>query len=110
MYRAGAEPDPRFSLANERTFLAWLRTSLALFAAGVAVEALKVPASPAFRLTAAILFIVLGLAAAAHAWFGWAGAERALRINRPLPGFTFHTVLTVGIVVAVGIVLLGSLW
>jgi putative membrane protein len=30
------DPDYRFTLANERTFLAWLRTSLALIAAGVA--------------------------------------------------------------------------
>ncbi|GAB14727.1 hypothetical protein ARGLB_075_00090 [Arthrobacter globiformis NBRC 12137] len=35
----GNEPDPRFTLANERTFLAWIRTSLALLAGGVAVEA-----------------------------------------------------------------------
>ncbi|NDV10205.1 DUF202 domain-containing protein, partial [Rhodococcus sp. IEGM 248] len=35
----GTEPDPRFTLANERTFLAWIRTSLALFASGIAVEA-----------------------------------------------------------------------
>lgn len=36
----GAEPDPRFSLANERTYLAWLRTSLGLIASGIAVERL----------------------------------------------------------------------
>jgi putative membrane protein len=35
----GTEPDPRFTLANERTFLAWIRTSLALLAGGIAVEA-----------------------------------------------------------------------
>ena len=35
----GEEPDPRFTLANERTFLAWVRTALALLAGGVAVEA-----------------------------------------------------------------------
>jgi putative membrane protein len=33
----GEEPDYRFTLANERTFLAWIRTSLALLAGGVAV-------------------------------------------------------------------------
>ena len=26
----GEAPDPRFTLANERTFLAWIRTALAL--------------------------------------------------------------------------------
>ena len=30
-------PDIRFTLANERTFLAWLRTAIGLIAAGVAV-------------------------------------------------------------------------
>ena len=40
VYGAGQEPDVRFSLANERTFLAWVRTSLALVAGGVALEAL----------------------------------------------------------------------
>jgi putative membrane protein len=29
------EVDPRFSLANERTFLAWIRTALAMIVAGV---------------------------------------------------------------------------
>ena len=40
VYREGVEPDPRFTFANERTFLAWLRTSLALVVAGVAVDVL----------------------------------------------------------------------
>lgn len=33
---APGEPDYRFTLANERTFLAWIRTALALVAGGVA--------------------------------------------------------------------------
>ena len=37
--RGGTEPDPRFTLANERTFLAWIRTSLAFLAGGIAIEA-----------------------------------------------------------------------
>ena len=40
VYGEGEEPDPRFSLANERTFLAWLRTALAMYAAAFALEAL----------------------------------------------------------------------
>ena len=43
VYGVGTEPDARFSLANERTFLAWVRTSLAFSAAGVALEALSLP-------------------------------------------------------------------
>ncbi|HET8988949.1 MAG TPA: DUF202 domain-containing protein, partial [Humibacillus sp.] len=45
VYEHGEDPDPRFSLANERTFLAWVRTSLAFVAAGLAVEALELPVS-----------------------------------------------------------------
>jgi putative membrane protein len=36
----GQEPDYRFSLANERTFLAWIRTALAILASGVALDQL----------------------------------------------------------------------
>lgn len=42
----GTEPDPRFTLANERTFLAWIRTSLALLAGGIAVEAFTTDVFP----------------------------------------------------------------
>lgn len=40
LYSVGSDPDPRFSLANERTLLAWIRTSLAFLALGVALDAL----------------------------------------------------------------------
>ena len=39
VYAAGSEPDPRFTFANERTFLAWIRTGLGFLAAGVAIAA-----------------------------------------------------------------------
>ena len=35
VYGVGDDPDPRFSLANERTFLAWIRTGLAFVTAGL---------------------------------------------------------------------------
>ena len=43
VYAHGTDPDPRFSLANERTFLAWVRTGLALVAGAAAVDALPLP-------------------------------------------------------------------
>ena len=46
LYGVGTEPDPRYSLANERTFLAWIRTSLTLMAAGVALEVLALEIQP----------------------------------------------------------------
>ncbi|MBM4509720.1 DUF202 domain-containing protein, partial [Rhodococcus hoagii] len=34
-FPGGEDPDPRFTLANERTYLAWVRTGLGLIAAAV---------------------------------------------------------------------------
>ena len=58
VFDVGDEPDPRFSLANERTFLAWIRTSLALIAAGVAVAAFVHDIPVALRRTVAVVLIV----------------------------------------------------
>jgi putative membrane protein len=107
VYRLGGEPDPRFSLANERTFLAWIRTALALIAVGVAVEALDLPVQPQLRLIAALVFIGLGLMAAAQAWPGWMRAERSLRQARPLPGLTVGLVLVCGVMLAAGLLAIG---
>jgi len=89
----GEPPDYRFSLANERTFLAWIRTSLALLAGAVAIVQLV----PAFSLDGAskALGAVLagtGLALAALSYHRWAGNERAMRLRRELP---FNRVLQV---------------
>ncbi|WP_111720944.1 YidH family protein [Homoserinimonas sp. OAct 916] len=100
VYRRGDEPDPRFSMANERTFLSWIRTSLALIAAGVALEALALPIREDLRLYSAGVFIALGIAAPIHAWVNWMRTERAMRENRPVPAPSLSVVLTVGIVIA----------
>lgn len=107
VYSEGDEPDPRFSLANERTFLAWLRTALALIAGGAALEALGFPESEGFRAAAAMVFITLGVAAAIRAWFGWMATERALRHNKALPSPGLGVVLVTGIVIGVVLVVLG---
>jgi putative membrane protein len=107
VYGRGVEPDPRFSLANERTFLAWIRTSLALVAAGVALEALELPILTGLRFVAAVVFIALGLLAAAQAWVGWVRTEQALRANRALPGPSSAAALSAGVVLAVAVVAVG---
>lgn len=107
LYSRGSEPDPRFSLANERTFLAWVRTSLALLAAGVALEALHVPISPVFRMASAVTFVLLGVLAAVQAWVGWLRTERALRENRALPAPGTGLVIIVGVVIGVVLLALG---
>ena len=63
VYGTGSDPDARFSLANERTFLAWIRTSLALLAGGVALEALALPVQADLRFAAAIVLVTLGVLA-----------------------------------------------
>lgn len=84
--RGGTEPDPRFTLANERTFLAWIRTSLALLAGGVGLEAFAGNVfPPAVRLTAATGLLACGAAVAALAGFRWLRVERAMRQKEPLP-------------------------
>lgn len=98
VYGRGTEPDPRFSLANERTFLAWIRTSLALVAAGVGVHALHLQIPEQLGDIAAIVLIVLGIAAAVQAFAGWARNERAMREGRPLHGAVTASVLTVVLV------------
>ncbi|GAB2466841.1 hypothetical protein GCM10027063_04390 [Promicromonospora xylanilytica] len=107
VYRDGEEPDPRFSLANERTFLAWLRTALGLYAGAFALEALSLPASTGWRVAAAGVFLLLGTVAAVQAWLGWSATESALRRGRPLPGLAVGGLLVVGIVIAVVLVTIG---
>jgi putative membrane protein len=109
VYGVGEEPDPRFSLANERTFLAWIRTSVALVAVGVAIEALAAPIHPPLRFVAAILFILLGLISAGYAWVSWSRTERALRLAQALPGLAIGTVLVAGLMLAAIIVVIGML-
>lgn len=109
LYRDGSEPDPRFTLANERTFLAWLRTALALLAAGVALEALEIPDDPTLRFVAAAVFVAVGIASALRSWFGWLAAERALRTGQPLPGSRFSAAIATGVVVGGLIIAVGLL-
>jgi putative membrane protein len=110
VYAHGQEPDPRFSLANERTFLAWIGTSLALIAAGVALDSFANDIHPVFKLVAAVLLIATGISLPFQAWFGWLRTERALRTNRALPAPMLALPLGIavsvaGIVVVVGILL-----
>ncbi|WP_062380493.1 YidH family protein [Demequina pelophila] len=98
VYAHGTEPDARFSLANERTFLAWIRTSLALMAGGLALEAFSVPIDETLRIVAAGALLALGLAAAVQAWLGWMRSERAMREERPLAPPAIGPVLVVGLI------------
>ena len=109
VYREGREPDPRFTLANERTFLASIRTCLALLAAGVALEALSLPLRPGPRLAASLLLLVLALLVPVIAWWDWARTERAMRHAAALPGSRMTVPLAVGLVAVSALVLVALL-
>jgi putative membrane protein len=86
LYGEGEEPDPRFSLANERTFLAWTRTALALIAAGIALDALRDLIDQEWMVNlVAIVAFTAGLTVGFVAFARWYQVERAMRLGRPLP-------------------------
>ncbi|MBU2662027.1 DUF202 domain-containing protein [Actinoplanes bogorensis] len=101
----GRTPDYRFSLANERTFLAWIRTGLALIAGGLGTAQFLPPLPIAYlREIIAVSLLVLGGLVALRAVDHWARTERAMRLGQELPGSKFPAVLAV--VVALGAILL----
>lgn len=105
---AEREPDARFTYANERTFLAWNRTALALIATGVAATQLlpKLQVEWGRRLLGLPL-IALGALVAAESFRQWRSNQRAMRRGDPLPPSWMPIVLTIGIVVigAIAVVL-----
>lgn len=103
LYRVGVEPDARFTLANERTFLAWIRTSLAFLASGVALDVLGLDLQPQLRMVASLTLIGAGVVTPGWAWYSWMRVERAMRRRAPLPGSHFGFVL-VGVVGLSGLI------
>jgi len=103
----GEEPDPRFTFANERTFLAWNRTALALIAAGAAAAAFLRSGLSEARLVVALPLIALGAVVALASYRRWERVERAMRLGRPMPYSSLPRVLalSVGIVAVIVAVL-----
>ncbi|BDU07688.1 DUF202 domain-containing protein [Nocardia cyriacigeorgica] len=94
------EIDYRFTLANERTFLAWMRTSLGLLAGGVAVHTLVQPFHLAgFRRAIVLSCLGLALVLAVGAYGHWRRVGDAMRKRRPLPGTVLVPILSAGITV-----------
>lgn len=81
----GHEPDYRFTLANERTFLAWARTALAILAGAMVLHQLPPPGSRLFMLGATCGLSVLSGLLAMGAYRQWQRNQHAMRHALPLP-------------------------
>ncbi|MDI6097751.1 DUF202 domain-containing protein [Actinoplanes sp. NEAU-A12] len=108
--QAGTTPDYRFSLANERTFLAWIRTGLALIAGGLAC-AQFLPPLPVdhLREIIAVLLLVLGALVALRAVDHWVRTERAMRLGADLPRSRFPAVLAVAVAAGAVVIMVAVL-
>jgi putative membrane protein len=104
---AETEPDYRFTLANERTFLAWQRTSLGLLAAAVALVQL-VPELTVHgaRHALAVLLATLAILTSGMGLVRWQQADRAMRRGLPLPRHPTPAYLALGLIL-VGVIALG---
>ena len=102
------EPDPRFSYANERTFLAWMRTALGLITAGLAVTQLLPPFDmPGGRRLIGLPLIAMGTIIAVVSLTNWKANERAMRRGLPLPRSPLPkiTAVVVTLVAVIGVIL-----
>ncbi|MEV1022622.1 DUF202 domain-containing protein [Streptomyces sp. NPDC050264] len=90
----GDTPDYRFSLANERTFLAWVRTALALIGGGFAVDQFLPDLRWAWRVGLALALLAAGVLCSLRAVSHWVRCERAMRRGADLPVSRFPAVLS----------------
>ena len=100
-------PDYRYSLANERTFLSWTRTGLALIAGGVAVEQFATLSVSWIVETVGIIGIALGGAVAGWALVHFRRVQAAIDLDRPLPHQPAAAVVTFGVVLVAVLLAIG---
>lgn len=103
--REGEDPDYRFTLANERTFLAWIRTALALIAGGVLLHEFAAAIGP--RALVTVLSVGLGLSAAVLgllSYLRWRSNEIAMRHGQALR-FSWALPLLAGVCLVTALVL-----
>lgn len=103
--RLGEAPDYRFSLANERTFLAWIRTALGFLAAGVGLDQLAPDfATPLIREVLALLLCLFAGALAVYGYLRWLNNEKAMRLKEDLPYTRGLLVISVTLLIVAAVV------
>jgi putative membrane protein len=103
-WQEGEDPDPRFSLANDRTFLAYVRTSLGLLAGALATAALASAVPRGIRLTLALLLVAVALALLVAGYLQWRLREYRMRLGAPLGRPWVPTLVTVALALVCGLV------
>ena len=108
--RLGEAPDYRFSLANERTFLAWIRTALGFLAAGVGLDQLAPDfATPVIRELLALLLCLFAGGLAIYGYLRGLRQEKAMRLKEDFPDtrsqLIISLILTIVAIVVMALVL-----
>lgn len=92
--KVGTDPDYRFTLANERTFLAWIRTALALTAGGLG--AITILGEYRGSTLIGVLLLAIAFVTAASSYQRWERTERAMRLGQPLPATKWPLMMAIG--------------
>lgn len=109
-WQAGKTPDYRFTLANERTFLAWIRTALAFMAGAIGIDQFTPHmSSPVLKILLVLMLLALGAATGFLAWHRWRKNEYAMRMEQDLP-YTNMVFFLSGFVVVLAFLLVLMFW
>lgn len=107
---AGKTLDYRFTLANERTFLAWIRTALALMAGAVGIEQFSPQLSSGeLRIAISTTLLLSASLMGFMAWRRWRRNEYAMRLATNLP-YTRALVILSALMVVLSVSLGILLW
>lgn len=102
-------------LANERTFLAWLRTSIALMGFGILIVRLRstsplgAPHGPIHVAQLGLLFAVIGLAMVAFSLWNYFATRRAID-NDAYRANATGIVLFASLILLLGVFVVAYLW
>jgi putative membrane protein len=103
---SGSHPDPRFSLANERTFLAYVRTALAVLAGGVAI--IGYAPDRRIALSAGLGLLLVGFVALIGGYIRWRHVDQAIADDRPLRASMLPAIITATLTVTVALALVAA--